>query len=155
MLWCDHLPKPLCLPHQQHQNRAANQGNGCGELPSVASTVGPSTLICIFWKAQLLDGPLCHLNRSRSKFTIILLKSWTSIYTTHCTFTIMCHLMLESNVWLWPFISYCFFIGTSTSFKSVVTNLFGATNIFADQPLRCGFYHRIKLYDRHKNCAIL
>lgn len=54
------------VPHQQHQDRATDHGNGCGEFPSVASTVGPSTPICIFWETQLLDGPLCNLTREQT-----------------------------------------------------------------------------------------
>lgn len=36
------------VPHQQHQDRAADHGDGCGEFPSVASAVGAGTPICIF-----------------------------------------------------------------------------------------------------------
>lgn len=89
------LSSAECLPHQQHQNRATNHGDGCGQLPSIASTVGPSTPICILRKTQLLDGPLCNLEEhpwyhtAANSERIILYNSWMSKYTTWCTINIL------------------------------------------------------------------
>lgn len=52
--------------HQQHQRRAADHGDGCGQFASVASAVGPSAAACVLGQTQLVDGPLCHLQDKRN-----------------------------------------------------------------------------------------
>lgn len=60
--------RPACPhggPHQQHQRRAADQGNGCGEFPLVAPTVGACQAVRIEREAQALNTPVCHLGKRK------------------------------------------------------------------------------------------
>lgn len=53
-------------PHQQHQRWAADQGNGCGEFPLIAPTVGAGQAVPIERQAQALNTPVCHLGKRKT-----------------------------------------------------------------------------------------
>lgn len=64
------------LTHQEHQGWAANHGDGGGEFAFVPSTVRSCTAACIICQTELLDAPLCHLQKEEVLCLVATSEHW-------------------------------------------------------------------------------
>jgi hypothetical protein len=63
-------------PHQQHQWRAADECNGCGQFAFVAPAVSARQAVRVDRQPQALNTPVCNLGK-RKKSHLVKLSKWT------------------------------------------------------------------------------